>query len=160
MGNDAALRAQLKRVVDWDEAHADFGRVVSGLPAAKQGVVPTGLPHSAWQLLEHLRIAIADIHDFCVNPQYQHKHWPDDYWPAPEPPTATAWDECAAAYRRELEKMRMLVDAQPDLFASIPHGTSPHQTYLRAALLVADHSAYHLGQIVLVRQLLGEWPPK
>jgi len=152
------LRAQLERLLDWNEAHVDFEGATKGIPPDKRSATPPGLAHSPWQILEHLRIAQEDIHDFCVNPGYKEMAWPNDYWPAAAPPTASAWDESVAAYRRDNEKMKGLVRRQPDLFAPIPHGTSPHQTYLRAVLLVADHAAYHLGQLVLVRRLLGIWP--
>lgn len=152
-----AWREQLKRVLDWDEAHADFTRVTTGIPAETRGVAPSGIPYSPWQLLEHLRLALSDIYDFCVNPDYAEKEWPRDYWPPAAPPTPTAWDESVAAYKRDLDRLRALIDAQPDLLALVPNATGPHQTYLRAALLVADHSAYHLGQLVLVRRLLNAW---
>ena len=158
MANSDPLRDQLIRVLDWHEAHVDFDGAIKGIPPDKRGATPPGFPHSPWQLLEHLRVAQEDIHDFCVNPNYHEMKWPDDYWPAPAPPAATAWDESVAAYRRDNDKMKELVRKQPDLFAPIPHGSSPHQTYIRAVLLVADHAAYHLGQIVLVRRMLGIWP--
>lgn len=151
------LREQLVRVLDWNEAHVDFDAAVKGIPADKQGTIPPGFEHSPWQLLEHLRIAQEDIYDFCVNPKYKEMKWPDDYWPSAAPPTSTAWDESVAAYHHDNDKMKELVRTQPDLFARIPHGTSAHQTYLRAALLIADHAAYHLGQLVLVRRALGVW---
>jgi hypothetical protein len=151
------LREQLVRVLDWNEAHVDFDAAVKGIPADKQGAIPPGFEHSPWQLLEHLRIAQEDIYDFCVNPNYKEMKWPDDYWPSAAPPTSTAWDTSVAAYRHDNDKMKELVRTQPDLFARIPHGTSPNQTYLRAALLIADHAAYHLGQLVLVRRALGVW---
>jgi hypothetical protein len=151
------LRDQLIRFLDWHEAHVDFDGAIKGIPPDKRGATPPGFPHSPWQLLEHLRIAQEDIHDFCVNPNYHEMKWPDDYWPASAPSTPTAWDESVAAYRRDNDKMKELVRNQPDLFARIPHGTGPHQTYIRAVLLVADHAAYHLGQIVLVRRMLGIW---
>jgi hypothetical protein len=156
MSNDTALRNQLAKLLDSSEAHADFDAAVKGLPAELQGAIPPGLQHSPWQLLEHMRIAQHDILDFCLNANYQEMKWPDDYWPAPEPPTPTAWEESLAAYRRDCEAMKELVrDPQRDLFATIPHGAG--QTYLREALLVADHAAYHVGQLVLVRRLLGAW---
>jgi uncharacterized damage-inducible protein DinB len=158
MAKSDPLRDQLVRVLDWGEAHVDLDGAIKGLPADKRGVTPPGFPHSAWQLLDHLRIAQEDIHDFCVNPNYHEMKWPDDYWPAREPPTPTAWDESVAAYWRDNERMKEMVRSQPDLFARIPHGTSPHQTYMRAVFLVADHAAYHIGQIVLVRRQLGLWP--
>lgn len=155
------LRAQLVKLLDWHEAHVGFDRAVAGMPHAKQGQVPSGLPHSPWQLLEHLRIAQHDILEFCVNANYNQQYknvtWPDDYWPAAaEPPDAGAWDKSVAACVRDRESMKKLVlDTSVDLFARIPHGTG--QTYLREVLLVADHGAYHVGQLVLVRQLLGIW---
>jgi hypothetical protein len=158
MTTPTALRDQLKRFLDWGEAHADFDRVIAGIPADKRGTAPHGLPHSPWQILEHLRIAVADIHEFSVNPEYREKAWPDDYWPAAAPPSPSAWDDCVKAYRRDLDRMRSVIDGQPDLLAPIPHGTDPRQTYLRAVLLIGDHAAYHLGQLVLIRRLLGIWP--
>jgi hypothetical protein len=151
-----ALRDQLAKALDWHEAHTDFDRAVNGIPPELRGVAPDGLPYSAWQLLEHLRIAQHDILDFTLNPSYEEKKWPDAYWPAAAPPTPTAWDESVAAYRRDLEAMQVLVrDPTIDLLARIPHGSG--QTYLREILLVLDHAAYHLGQLVLVRRLLGNW---
>ena len=158
--NDALLRTQLSNFLDWHEAHADFDAAVIGIPADKRGAVPAGLPHSPWQLLEHLRIAQHDILDFCVNANYQEMKWPDDYWPAdPAPPSTSAWDESIAAYRRDREAMQRLAENPDiDVFAKIPHGSG--QTYLREILLVVDHASYHVGQIVLVRRLLGVWPEK
>jgi hypothetical protein len=158
MSKSDPLRDQLVRFLDWHEAHVDLDGAIKGIPPDKRGATPPGFPHSPWQLLEHLRIAQEDIHDFCVNPNYHEMKWPDDYWPASVPPTATAWDESVAAYRRDNDKMKELVRNQPDLFARIPHGSSSHQTYIRAVLLVADHAAYHLGQLVLVRRMLDIWP--
>ncbi len=153
----AALRAQLAAVLGWRDAHADLEAAVERLPAALRGRVPEGLPYSPWQLLEHMRLAQHDILDFCRNPAYEEPHWPDDYWPAEaEPPSADAWDASLAGFRRDLEALRALaLDESVDLFAAIPHGTG--QTYLREILLVADHNAYHLGQLVAVRRLLGAW---
>ena len=151
------LRDQLVHYLDWHDAHADFDTAVKAIPAELRGAVPAGLPYSIWQLLEHLRLAQHDILDFCVNPSYQEMTWPDDYWPATaSPPSEAAWDESIAAYRRDREAMQRLAgDPAIDLFAAIPHGSG--QTYLREILLVVDHAAYHIGQIVLVRRLLGNW---
>jgi hypothetical protein len=154
---DTALREQLARALDWKEAHADFDAAVTGVPPAMRAAVPSGLAHSAWQILEHLRIAQHDILDFSINPGYEEKTWPDDYWPAAAPPTPAAWDESVAAYKRDLAAMQALArDPKVDLFATIPHGTG--QTYIREILLAADHAAYHVGQLVTIRQLLGIWP--
>jgi uncharacterized damage-inducible protein DinB len=153
-----AFRDQLVRFLDWKEAHATFDAAVERVPPEYRGRQADGLPYSLWQLLEHLRIAQHDILDFCRNPGYQEMTWPEDYWPwAATPPTPKAWDESVAAYRRDREAMQQLVaDPTLDLFAMIPHGTG--QTYLREALLVADHCTYHVGQMVAVRRLLGIWP--
>ena len=155
--SDEALRTQLIRLLDWHDAHVDFDTAAGGIPPDLRGRTPPGLPHSPWQLLEHLRIAQHDILDFCVNPQYREMAWPADYWPsAPAPPAPDAWDASVAAYRADLRGMQELArNADIDLFATIPHGSG--QTYLREVLLVADHAAYHIGQLVLVRRLLGIW---
>ena len=151
------LRAQLAAALDWRDAHAGFDAVVADLPVGLRGRVPEGLPYSPWQLVEHLRLAQADILDFCRNPEYEEQTWPDDYWPkAPAPPSPGAWDESIAGFRRDREALQDLArDGSVDLFARIPHGTG--QTYLRELLLVLDHTAYHVGQLIVVRRLLGAW---
>jgi uncharacterized damage-inducible protein DinB len=153
------LRAHLSRLLDWEEAHVGFDKAVADLPVEQRGRRPAGFEHSPWQLLEHLRIAQADILDFCVNPKYVHdRTWPDDYWPkSPEPPDAQAWNASIAQYKSDLEAMKNLALGQPDLFALVPTGKG-QQTYLRAIFLVADHAAYHIGQIVAVRRALQAWP--
>jgi uncharacterized damage-inducible protein DinB len=155
---EGALREQLGRLLDWHEAHADFDAAVADLPEAARGRVPHGAPHSAWQLLEHIRITQHDILDFCINAAYEEMSWPDDYWPAqPKPADAAAWDQAIVAVRRDRKALQALIaDPAVDLFATIPHGHG--QTILREILLVADHTAYHVGQLVIVRRLLGNWP--
>lgn len=152
-----ALRAHLLRALAWEDAHAGFDAAVAGLPAAVRGVRPEGLPHSPWELVEHLRRAQRDILDFCRDPSYEAPTWPRDYWPAsPAPPTPDAWDASVAAFRADRAALQTLVaDPSRDFFAPIPHGDG--QTYLREALLVIDHNTYHVGQLVLVRRLLGAW---
>ena len=152
------LRAQLVRLLDWQEAHVGFDKAVAGIPADKRGGLATGFEHSPWGLLEHMRIAQEDILDFCVNPKYVHElKWPDDYWPkSPAPPNAAAWDESIAAFKAEREKFKTLARDTNDLFATVPTGKD-NQTYLRAILLVSDHNSYHLGQLVAVRRALGIW---
>ena len=120
--------------------------------------VPPGLPYSAWQLLEHLRITQDDILQFCIDPGYQERSWPEEYWPkGPAPPSSTAWDESVTAFRRDREALkRLALNPEIDLTATVPAGTD--QTYLRELLLVADHTAYHLGELVVVRRALGAWP--
>jgi hypothetical protein len=151
------LRQQLITILNWQDAHVNFDTVIEGIPAELHGAQPEGLPFSPWQLLEHLRFTQRDILDFCRDPNYAEPKWPDDYWPATvAPPTAEAWGESIAAYRADLEQFQQLVaDPAVDLFAAIPHGSG--QTYLREVVLVADHGAYHVGQLVAVRRLLGVW---
>jgi hypothetical protein len=159
MTNDAAIRDHVARLLAWEEAHVGFDAAVAGVPVELRGSQPSGL-HSPWELLEHLRIAQADILEFCVSSTYQEMRWPDDYWPASAAPaSAAAWDESIAQFRKDRKALQHLAaDPAIDLGARIPHGTG--QTYLRELLLIADHTAYHVGQIVLVRQLLGAWKPK
>lgn len=155
--NDA-VREHLVRVQDWEDAHAGFDKAVAGVPFEARGARPPGFEYSAWQLIEHIRIAQDDILDFCLNPKYTHdRTWPDDYWPkAAAPPDDAAWTESIAAYTRSRERLQQLTREVDDLTASVPTG-KPAQTYLRAILLAADHVAYHVGQIVVVRKALGVW---
>lgn len=157
MEHDKELRELLAKLIDWDQAHASFAAAVTGFPAEMRGRVPEGLPHSAWQLLEHIRIALWDIVEFSRSAQHESPEWPDGYWPKkPAPPSKEAWDESVKAVEEHLEAMRKLIrDPKRDLFAPIPHGSG--QTLLREALLAADHNAYHLGQLLLVRKALGAW---
>jgi uncharacterized damage-inducible protein DinB len=160
MTNDKALRAQLVKLLDFKEAHVDFDRAVKGVPPRLRGQLPQGTEHSLWQLVEHLRIAQADILEFCRTAKYKAKKWPDDYWPTTLGPRgAAAWTKAIASYRRDRKALQRLV-ANPtlDLLATIPHGDG--QTYLREILLVADHNAYHIGQIVALRRRLGIWAQK
>ena len=156
--SDTRLREHLVRVLDWGEAHVDFDKGVENVPADKRGARAAGFEHSLWQLLEHMRLAQEDILDFCVNPKYVHtRHWPDDYWPKnPAPPDAKAWDGSIALFIRDRDRMKQVARETPDLYASVPTGNEK-QTYLRAVLLVTDHNAYHLGQILAVRRALGIW---
>jgi uncharacterized damage-inducible protein DinB len=150
---------QLVRLLDWEEAHVGFDGAVDGIPADRRGSHAAGFEHSPWQLLEHMRVAQKDLLDFSVNPQYVHSlKWPEDYWPqSPAPPSAKEWNESVADFKSDREKLKRRVrDPHVDLFATVPTGKG-QQTLLRAILLVADHNAYHLGQLVAVRRALGVW---
>ena len=153
-----ALRDHLVRVLDWEDAHVGFDKAVDGIPPDKLGARAAGFEHSPWQLVEHIRIAQEDILDFCVNPQYvPSRKWPDDYWPQdPAPPDGAAWDASIAAFTRDREQMKQVARHTRDLYASVPTGDEK-QTYLRAVMLVSDHNAYHLGQLIAVRRALGVW---
>ena len=153
-----AVRDHLMRALDWEEAHVGFDKAVDGIPPDKRGARAPGFEHSAWQLVEHIRLAQEDIYDFCVNAGYKHTmKWPDDYWPAePGPADAKAWTGSLGSYARVRDDVKKLARTVPDLAASVPTG-KPQQTYLRAILLLVDHAAYHVGQIVAVRRALGIW---
>ena len=157
VNEDQSLRAHLQKLLDWGDAHVTFDAAVKGIPTPVRGAAPKGFDHSVWQLVEHLRRAQHDILDFCRNPRYVELSFPADYWPAEAaPPSEAAWKESIAAFRRDREELKKLAeDTALDLFARIPHGTG--QTYLRELLLVADHNAYHVGQLVAVRRALGDW---
>lgn len=155
--HDQALREQLLALLTGGNAHADFEKAIKNLPAELRGKTPKGAEHSPWQLLEHMRIAQWDILEFSRDDKHKSPKWPDEYWPAtPAPPDDKAWDKSVRAFRRDLKAMCALVDdPATDLYAKIPHGSG--QSILREALLVADHNAYHVGQLILVRRLLGAW---
>lgn len=152
-------RAIFASSLSWEQAHANLESAVKGLAPQLRGQRPEGYPHSAWELLDHIRITQRDLLDFCQNSDYEETlAWPQDYWPSsPEPPSADAWDKCIADYRRDREALaRFTTESKVDLAAKIPHGTG--QTYLRTILVAVDHASYHVGQIVSVRRLLGAWP--
>jgi hypothetical protein len=156
--NTKQLREHLLYLLDGGGAHARFDDVVKGVPEKLRGVKPEGLPHSAWMLLEHLRLAQRDILEFSRNSKYKAPEWPKDYWPKTgAPPSATAWSKSIQQFRKDLKAMQDLVaNPKTELYGRIPWGDG--QTILREALLLADHNAYHIGQLVDVRRLLGDWP--
>lgn len=155
MKQDKELRDHLEKLMRMGQAFRPWQELLEGLSLQEAGNRVEGLPYSIWQLLEHLRFAQQDILDFCRNPNYQEPDWPDDYWPAEAaPPDQAMLDKTLKAIRRDLEAMVQLVqDTENDLFAVIPHGNG--QTLLREAMLVAEHNAYHLGQVVVLRRLQG-----
>ncbi|MFN7993326.1 MAG: DinB family protein [Bryobacteraceae bacterium] len=157
MTKDESLREHLDYLLGGGGAHVDFKKAIADIPSNRRGVRPEGIPHSPWELLEHMRIAQWDILEFSRNPKHVSPKWPEGYWPeTPAPPDDAAWDKSVKAFRANLTAMRRLVkDPGTNLYARIGHGDG--QTILREALLIADHNAYHLGQLVLVRRLLGAW---
>jgi DinB family protein len=158
MKDDVLLREQLSRLLVWEDAHVGFDAAVDGIPAELRGKCPANLPYSPWQLVEHLRATQHDILEFCRNPDYRELKWPDDYWPqsAVPPSAASSWDESIRQFRQDRKTLQQLAaDPQVDLAARIPHGDG--QTYLRELVLAADHAAYHIGELIVVRRLLGIW---
>jgi len=151
------LRKQLLALLKGDQAHATFDQAIKDLPAKFHGVVPERLPYSAWQLLEHLRITQRDILDFSTNQDGHYKElgWPDDYWPESKTPSSSRdWDESIRHYKADLAAVEKLVQSE-DLHTSFSWGDG--HNLLREVLLIADHTAYHLGELIVLRRILGEW---
>lgn len=150
MKTDESLREHLLELLDGKFAHIDLESALEDFPLDNINTKIDGSPHTAWQLLEHIRIAQWDILDFSRNENYKEMKWPDDYWPK-EKGTANKWAKSVEQVLSDLQKMRDLVNDEADLFAKIPHGDG--QNILREALLVADHNSYHLGQLVLLKRM-------
>ena len=156
--HDSLLREHLVSLLSAKNAHVMFDDVIKDFPAEARGVRPQGLPYTAWRIVEHLRIAQWDILEFSRDANHVSPDFPGGYWPETDsPPDNAAWDRSVAAFHRDLQEMENLVrDPAVDLYAPISHGDG--QTVLREAMLVADHNAYHVGQLVLIRRLLKVWP--
>ncbi len=154
---DASLRKHVIELLRSKGAHADFDQAIEGLPEELRGSRVKEVPFTPWRLLEHLRLAQWDILEFSRDPRHKSPKWPEGYWPDGDaPPSAAAWDSSVAGFRRDLAEMVKLVkDPSNNLLTPIPHGKE--QTLLREALLVADHNSYHIGQLILLRRLLGAW---
>lgn len=157
MATDDALRAQLIKLLETSEAHAGFDKAVKGVPAARMGIRPEGAAHSLWEEVEHIRLAQRDILEFSLSAKYKPRKWPEDYWPSsPKPARAAQWAESVQKVVRDRKAfIKLLRDPKRDLYEPFPWGDG--QTLLREALLIADHNAYHVGEIVLLRLLLGIW---
>jgi len=152
-----ALREHVVALLEGGHAHVQFEVAVADWPAELRGAKPAGQPFTPWRLLEHIRISQWDIVEFTNSPKYVSPEWPRGYWPPDDaPPDARAWDKSIAQVIRDRRAMKRLVtNPGTDLFARLPHGTG--QTVLREALVLADHNSYHVGQLVLLRRLLGAW---
>jgi hypothetical protein len=144
-------------LLDARNAHCTLEDAAGSIATELRGTRPAGLPYSPWELLEHVRVCQRDILEYCVNPSYREGKWPDDYWPASSaPPTARSWDESLAGFRKDLRALqRLAANRKIDLLADLPHVRGV--TYLQELLLVADHNAYHAGQMVVLSRLLGQW---
>ena len=151
------LRDDIIWLLNGGRAHVGFKRAVSNLPEALRGKKPSKFPYSPWQQLEHMRICQWDILEYIRNPQYESPKWPSGYWPAAVPPSRNAWSKCIRAFEADLKELEaMAADPSTDLLARIPADPSG-PTILHELLLVADHNAYHLGQLVALRRALGTW---
>jgi uncharacterized damage-inducible protein DinB len=151
------MREQLLELLRGKSAHLDFVHAIAGLPPKLRGAKPPGQPHTLWRLVDHMRIAQRDILDFTKDGQHKSPKWPEGYWPNSDTPRdAKHWNDCVKDFKADLkEMMRIVKDKKTDLLAPIPGGQG--QTVFREAMLLADHNSYHLGQIVIVRRLLGAW---
>jgi hypothetical protein len=160
MAHLKALRKHLVNLLTKGEAHATFEDAVKDVPAAARGKVPEGGTHSLWDLVEHMRIAQGDILEFSRNAKHVSPKFPKGYWPKTStPPNAKAWDKSIKDFLADRDEMCKLIEKKStDLFGEIPHGEG--HTVLREALLMADHNAYTVGQIVITRRLLGVWKAK
>ncbi len=156
--NNAALREQLYQLLSGAHAHVDVLSALKDFPAKHYGTRPEGAPHSAWELLEHMRMALRDLWDFSTNPKYVEKQWPEDYWPdSAEPPSKEAWKTSVKALEEGLAAFADLVkNPASNLYAKIPWGKED-QTLLREVLLAADHNSYHTGELIFLRRILGIW---
>ncbi|HEY9226317.1 MAG TPA: DinB family protein [Gemmatimonadaceae bacterium] len=157
MGEQADWRAIVASSLDWEQAHAKLDSAIADLPVDLRGKRPDGLPHSVWELLDHIRRTLRDLVSFCLDKDYHEPKWPEDYWPSsPAPSSDAEWNGAIESIHRDNEALeRMTKDESLDLTAKIPHGTG--QTYLRTVIVAVTHSSYHVGQIVLTRRLLGSW---
>lgn len=154
--DEKKFREQIGKVLNKSEAHVDWKEALEDVPAKLRGVRPPGSPHSLWELLEHVRIAQWDILEFSRDPKHVSPGFPSGYWPeSPAPPSEAAWNKSVKDFLKDIDAMGKLFANSKDILSPIPHGSG--QTILREALLAADHNAYHLGQFVLIRRLLGNW---
>jgi DinB superfamily len=160
MANDKELRKQVLALLDGGQAHIAFEDVVKGFPADQRGTIPKGLPYSAWQLIEHIRIAQDDILQFSTNQDghYKERKWPKDYWPKePNPSSPEAWDRSLRQIAADHKRFKALItNAQNDLYQPFPWGDG--QNLLREAFLIADHLSYHTGELLVLRRILDLWP--
>ena len=156
-GPEESLRAHILAQLKGGEAHVEFDRAVAGLPPDQRGIKPPGQPHTPWCLVEHMRIAQHDILEFSKDARHKSPKWPDEYWPPDDaPPDNTAWERSIKQFKADRVELESLVkDPANDLLAALPHGKG--QTLLREALLVVDHTSYHIGQLIIVRRLIGAW---
>ena len=159
MTSSDPLRAQLIGLLRGGNAHMPFSEAVADFPEGMINLRPRNVPYSFWHLLEHLRLTQLDIVEYVTSADYREKEWPRDYWPAPDAEaTKQQWDETIASFNRYLEQLIGIVsDESTDLFAPVP--STPEHNILREILIVADHNAYHVGELGILRQVEGAWGP-
>ncbi len=154
--SENTLRKQLIEMLDNSNAHANLDAALEGLPANLRSKTVHNIPYSIWSLVKHIEIAQEDIVDFSINPDYKSKSWPDDYWPeSTAPRDEKEWEETLGKIKADRKRMIDLLEKGENLYVPFDHGNGQH--LLREILLIADHNAYHIGQIVILRRLLGDW---
>ena len=157
MADEAVLRHDVVNLLRGGHAHIGFKKAVAGMPEELRGRKPRGAPYTAWQQVEHMRIAQQDILEYIRTPKHVSPEWPAAYWPQPVPPTQSAWDRSVRAFQADLKTLAdMAGDPSTDLLSRVPHDPDG-PTILHELLLVADHNAYHLGQLIVLRRILGAW---
>lgn len=154
---DAALREHLLYLLNGDGAHTDFASAVKDLPEALRGKRPQGAAHSAWELLEHMRITQLDVLESIKDASHVSPEFPAGYWPGQAAPAdAKAWDKSVKAFQLDFKTIIDLAASDSvDLLAPIAHADG--QTVMRKLLMLADHTSYHMGQLVQMRKMLGSW---
>lgn len=157
MSTKEKLVDELVYLLEKGNAHLSFEEAIAGVPVSLAGIRPEGMPYSIWQLVEHIRIAQWDIVSFCLSEQHRSLDWPEGYWPpAAGPVSESQWNHSIREIRQDRERfIKLLRDRSDSLFDALPWGDG--QTLLREALVIADHNAYHTGEIVVLRRLLGCW---
>ena len=160
--SDRDLRSTLANLLRQSHAHAGVKRAVESFPVEMAGRQVEGFQHTAWEQVEHLRLAAEDLVSYCRDAGYKELGWPDGYWPkTAEPPSDDAWDESVSALLNATEALAEFVeDSENDLFASVPSSDKAHHHSLRSALILLDHNGYHAGQLIALRRALGIWPPE
>lgn len=157
MPDGNALREAVLTLLRGGRAHVTFEKAVANFPEGLRGRKSRGAPYTPWQQLEHMRIAQGDILDYIRNPQYASLKFPEDYWPGEAPPARNAWTKSVRAFLADRQALEALAaDPSTDLLARVPHDPEG-PSILHELLLAADHNAYHVGQLIILRRLLGAW---
>lgn len=159
--SEPALRSTLSRLIRQSQSHAGLNRALEGFPFILAGRRVEGFSHTAWEQVEHLRLAAEDLVSYCLDDDYKDLGWPDGYWPeSAEPPSEEAWKESVRKLLAATEAIALLVEkSEHDIFSRVPTGEQDHHHTLRAALILLDHNGYHAGQLIALRAALGIWPP-
>lgn len=157
MDSETEARKHLVRLIDGHEAYMPFEHAIDGIPYGLRGIIPEKLPYSIWHLVEHIRLAQHDILAYSKDSSIESPDWPEGYWPENKSPQGEdEWSQSLETIKAEKAEMKTLVEnAANGLFEPFANGSG--HTLFRQAMLIAEHTAYHTGQIIVVRRLLGIW---